>query len=39
MAKIKEKVNSRDAVRHKRKKTSIGHSHNSKNNTYRGQGK
>lgn len=39
MAKSTLKQTTRDVTRHKRKKTTIGNSYNSKNNKYRGQGK
>lgn len=39
MAAKQQTSSSRDTTRHKRKKTSIGNSTNSKNSKYRGQGK
>jgi hypothetical protein len=39
MAKLTQKVSRRDENRHKYKKTSIGSSHNTKHNKYRGQGR
>jgi len=39
MAKLVQKVSKYDASRKKRKKTSIGASHNTRRNKYRGQGK